>query len=194
MEVSIPICLLGGLNLDEIEFNSECAPGREINGKFVWNMGYNECGIERKKGEEGKLSFENNLKTRMDKTGYVFPVLPAFNIPLRCDQFTKVEFLLDGNFSAKVISIESNHQVTKVLTGDLEVYSDHDFAVSGGFQVGFPAFVQSSTSELGSLQVISCVSSPSRLVDMIPTDTSAPVWPLIEEGCILDETLQMLPR
>jgi len=61
---------------------------------------------------------------------------------------------------------------------------------------GVDVFVQSNSTLVSSgqkLQVTDCVASPNEIVDL-SSPSGAPIWPLIEAGCALDETILILPR
>lgn len=61
---------------------------------------------------------------------------------------------------------------------------------------GVDVFVQSNSTLVTSgqkLQVTDCVSSPGEIVDL-SSPSGAPIWPMIEAGCVLDETVLILPR
>ena len=61
---------------------------------------------------------------------------------------------------------------------------------------GVDVFVQSNATLVSSgqkLQVTDCVASPGEIVDLA-SPTGQPIWPMIEAGCLLDETVQILAR
>ena len=64
---------------------------------------------------------------------------------------------------------------------------------------GIPIFVQGTMDvpeEYSSDSIIidSCVASPGTLEGLVPVNSNDPFWPLINEGCLNDHTVEILPR
>jgi hypothetical protein len=64
---------------------------------------------------------------------------------------------------------------------------------------GIPIFVQGTMDvpeEYSSDSIIidSCVASPGALEGLVPVNSNDPFWPLINEGCLNDHTVEILPR
>ena len=70
-----------------------------------------------------------------------------------CDQYTKVDFLLDSDFKPKLTSISLSFETEAQIQGDLEVYTDSDFGekVTGLVPVGKHLFVEQTNSNQGIL-------------------------------------------
>ena len=45
-----------------------------------------------------------------------------------------------------------------------------------------------------SILIDSCVASPGTLEGLVPVNSNDPFWPLINEGCLNDHTVEILPR
>lgn len=197
MEVDIPQCILRGLGQDDIQFNSDKCNSSASSSEtsIYWKMKYNDCGIIRTVGADGIISYENTLHTKLATDRFVYPVLPVYNISLRCDQFTNIKFILDGDFTAKLTSITLNFEVNATITGNLKVFTDQNFSrlIDGNVGIDVPLYVESEVNTVGQVQLISCVTSPGLLDDLVSTQNQ-PVWPLLENGCLLDYTVQILPR
>ena len=64
---------------------------------------------------------------------------------------------------------------------------------------GIPIYVQGTMDvpeEYSSDSIIidSCVASPGTLEGLVPVNSNDPFWPLINEGCLNDHTVEILPR
>ena len=64
---------------------------------------------------------------------------------------------------------------------------------------GIPIYVQGTMDvpeEYSSDSIIidSCVASPGTLEGLVPVNSNDPFWPLINEGCLNDHTIEILPR
>lgn len=202
MEVEIPKCALRGLTMDDITFNSgldgDCGVDKIVNGShFHWKINYNDCATVRTVDDEGVISYTNSLKTLINDNAAVFPILPMFDVPLRCDLHTQYEFVFHGDYYPKLTSFQADVEVEGIMTGNLTVFSNPEFTTSfgnGTIETGIPIYVQSQVETMGvSVQLISCITSADDLSDMTAVNNGT-VWPLIEDGCLSDWTVSILPR
>ena len=64
---------------------------------------------------------------------------------------------------------------------------------------GIPIYVQGTMDvpeeySSDSILIDSCVASPGTLEGLVPVNSNDPFWPLINEGCLNDHTVEILPR
>ena len=123
--------------------------------------------------------------------------MPIFDVPLRCDLHTQYEFVFHGDYYPKLTSFQADVEVEGFMTGSLQVFSDSDFSEefgNGTIETGIPIFVQSEVETIGvSAQLVSCITSADELSNMTAVNNGT-VWPLIEDGCLTDWTVTVLPR
>lgn len=205
LEIDIPKCALRGLELDDIIFNSgldgDCGAEKVNNGSHLqWKINYNDCGTIRTVSEDGTVSYTNALKTYFNDNGAVYPVLPMFDVPLRCDLHSKYEFIFHGDYYPTLTNFQADIETAVLLTGNLGVFLDEEFTSlvtnETYVETGIPLYVQSEV-DMGSiendLQLISCISSADELEEMAAVN-GGDTWPLITEGCLVDTTVSMMPR
>lgn len=205
MELDIPVCSLRGLAMEDMVFNSgktgDCSPTMELNGThYKWTIGYGDCGTTQTIDEDlGTVTFSNKMVTWIDQEAPVFPVVPEFDVDLTCVVSTKFEFVFHGDFYPELTSFRGVKNVAGTQTGNLQIFADSDFTTTWDglvMDTGVDVFVQSNSTLVSSgqkLQVTDCVASPGEIVDL-SSPSGAPIWPMIEAGCVLDETILILPR
>lgn len=203
MEIEIPSCALRGLSMDDIVFNSgadgDCGLIKVDNGTYYsWKINYNDCGTVRTVDDSGVISYTNSLKTLLNEDGAVYPILPIFDVPLQCDLHTRYEFVFHGDYYPKLANFQADVEVEGIMTGNLGIFADANFTTSFGnktVETGIPVYVQSVVESPGSpmVQLLSCITSADELSNMT-TVNGGVVWPLIDDGCLVDWTVNVLPR
>jgi len=160
------------------------------------------------------ISYNNRLRTFFNDQGQTAPNLPNFDIPLSCRLSTNYEFEFDGDFTVEIKSFETIINSKGTLTGDLIIYKGmtHTFmahytscldsnyteelssSILNGRRIYAQSELISEAEDVADLQLITCISAPGPISDMAPVDPDLPSWKLISDGCVKDETLELLPR
>jgi len=203
MQIEIPKCAFQGLEITDLHFANQefCSSNPvETDTHFTWEVNYSDCGTIKDTSVEKVISYSNSLKTFLDDQGQTKPILPIFDIPLSCKISTNYEFEFNGDFEIKIDSFETVVNAEGTLTGDLDMYTDSNFTarLSDPIGNGYPIYAQSEimpeAEAIADLQLVTCVSSPGPIENMAPVDSNLPTWKFINDGCILDETLEILER
>ena len=120
-----------------------------------------------------------------------------FEIPIECKIHSEDEFEFNGGFELEINHLSSTFEQNARLTGNLKMFSDPQFTrtLTGPVENGVPIFAQSEIvgDHVTQLEIVTCVAAPGPIEHMLPVDTSLPYWEFISDGCILDETLEILP-
>jgi hypothetical protein len=232
LQLKIPKCALKGLELMDVIFNDpdNCNMITGDDGRFfTWTIDYNDCGtvknVNSTRGNsteifpnalagvvggalaststEGLIAYSNRLRTKIDETGSVFPILPVFDVPLQCDLHTTYDFTFEEDWFPKLSSYNATIDAHYDLEGDMKLFHDSSFTQefngTTGIANGINIYVQSTMevpAEYSPDAVIidSCVASPGPLEELRPVNAGDPFWMLIDSGCINDHTVQVLPR
>jgi len=229
MELRVPKCALKGLELSDVMFNDvdNCALSANEDGNhFVWQIDYNDCGTTKSlnsslgvndwprslsgevnpssvTAETGIISYANRLKTKLDLTGSVEPIMPLFDVPLQCDMHTSYDFVFAGAWHPDISSFSADLEAHYDLTGTMALYHDQDFDDAFDGETAIPngkaIFVQSEIAlpeeyAATGVRLHSCISSPGALDNMQPVEANNPFWMLIDNGCINDSTVNILER
>ena len=110
MELRVPKCALKGLRLDDIMFNDEhnCEMvALEEDNHFKWVIDYTACGTAMSSNGTNVVTYENVLRTRLDYTGSVEPVMPLFHVPLKCTVDSTYDFVFHGGWHPDVTSFSA---------------------------------------------------------------------------------------
>ena len=110
MELRVPKCALKGLRLDDVMFNDEhnCAMvAVEEDNHFKWAIDYTDCGTVMSSNGTNVVTYENVLRTRLDYTGSVKPIMPLFHVPLKCEVDSSYDFVFHGGWHPDVTSFSA---------------------------------------------------------------------------------------
>lgn len=203
MRLEVPICAFNGLEISDLVFNNyeSCSTIPVANDThFSWEVNYNDCGTEKDTSVENIISYSNNLKTFLSDQGQTDPILPIFDIPLTCKISTNYEFEFSGDFEIKIEALETVVNGEGTLTGNLQLFTDKNFstplmdAVGNGHRLYAQSELMDQTEAVADLQLVTCISAPSPIENMQPTDPGVPSWNFIDNGCVMDDTLKIISR
>merc|ERR1711935_163869 len=70
------------------------------------------------------VTYENVLRTRLDYTGSVEPVMPLFHVPFKCTVDSTYDFVFHGGWHPDVTSFSAETGALQDQEGQMNLYHD----------------------------------------------------------------------
>ena len=130
MELRVPKCALKGLRLSDVKFNDDKNCGLvaiEEDNHYEWSIDYTDCGTVRSQNDTNRITYSNVLSTKLDYTGSVMPIMPLFEVPLKCEIDSTDDFVFENAWQPDVASFEAQANSLHELEGQMSLYHDEHF-------------------------------------------------------------------